>query len=473
MALFSRGFDSKPTTNEKDYDPSTFDPKSITLDEEPIVLDRQQEVIVHSDAKNIIVIAGAGSGKTRVLTERIRYLIEEKNVPAVGVVAITFTNMAAEEMRTRLSSVKSIGDAFIGTIHSFANRIMKESGERYTLLTDEVDVQIHSELIRRHCKNLDRDRYLEYREVCKKVDRGELNDYVRDNFLTIAERHDLYLIELPLASVLEDLKSETPVTYGECCQMLMKKRGIITFDELLEKAKAYFERINAKLEYVFVDELQDVGTLEYSFIRSLNAENYFFVGDDYQSIYGFKGGNVNIFRNLCKDETFTQYFMTNNYRNGMGILKLADVVISQVSNRIVKTYEVCSGIEDDSYTTVSRFQLDDVLNRLRREEDYREWFFLVRSNKELYEVSKRMTEKSIPHVTFKREGMSLKQLQDKMKSNQIKLLTVHIAKGLEADNVILYGNFPVYAPPYRMNDEERKVMYVGITRARRNLIIMN
>ena len=88
-----------------------------------------------------------------------------------------------------------------------------------------------------------------------------------------------------------------------------------------------------------------------------------------------------------------------------------------------------------------------------------------------------MTEKcaslGIPYITFKREGMSLLELKKKMKKNAVKILTVHTSKGLEADNVILYGNFPVSVPFYRVNKEERRVMYVGITRARNNLIILN
>ena len=79
----------------------------------------------------------------------------------------------------------------------------------------------------------------------------------------------------------------------------------------------------------------------------------------------------------------------------------------------------------------------------------------------------------IPFITFKREGMSLSELNTKMASDKIKILTVHVSKGLEVDNVILYGNFPIIVPTYRRNDEERKVMYVGITRARKKLYICN
>lgn len=92
-------------------------------------LDTNQEQIVNSTAKNIIVSAGAGSGKTRVLTERVKHLIDIGISPE-NIVCITFTNKAADEMRSRLEDVSDIGDAFIGTIHSFANRILKASGKK-------------------------------------------------------------------------------------------------------------------------------------------------------------------------------------------------------------------------------------------------------------------------------------------------------------------------------------------------------
>lgn len=113
-AIFQRGYQRDESTPEQLAD--------ITLP--AIVLDEQQQAIVNSEAKNIVVVAGAGSGKTRVLTERVKHLLETGVMPH-NIVAITFTNLAAEEMRTRLKDLDGIGDAFIGTIHSFANRLMK------------------------------------------------------------------------------------------------------------------------------------------------------------------------------------------------------------------------------------------------------------------------------------------------------------------------------------------------------------
>lgn len=124
-------------------------------------LDPTQQEIVTSSAKNIIVSAGAGSGKTRVLTERVKYLLEEGVTPD-SIVCITFTNKAADEMKQRLSNVQGIGDAFIGTIHSFANRIFKNSGTNYELLTKDKEIDIIKGLIKQYGKYVTPDEYMQY-----------------------------------------------------------------------------------------------------------------------------------------------------------------------------------------------------------------------------------------------------------------------------------------------------------------------
>lgn len=478
--LFSRGFDKKPSYFKQSEGSSmlasyipTKDTISVPIVPDKITLDAQQELIVNSTEKNIVVVAGAGSGKTRVLTERIRHLIEDLNVPPCNIVSITFTNAAAEEMKIRLSDINTIGDAFIGTIHSFANRIMKESGEKYTLFTDELDTQLHRELINKYCEHLTIERYLAYKDLKSEVDMGKADEKVLMDFFTPSENSDFSMLHYSCRQVYEDLEQDTHLTFGESIKTLCKKRNIITFDELLVKAKDYFEKIQAKIEYVFVDEFQDVGTLEYNFIKSLNADNYFFVGDDFQSIYGFKGGNVRIFKSLVSDIDYHAYYLTNNYRNGISILNLASYVIGQVEDKIEKTIVPISS-ESGNVVIQTKRNISGVLYSLKNKKDsYKDWFILVRTNKELFEMADRCQQLNIPYTSFKREGMSYSELKERLALNCVKILTVHTSKGLEADNVILYGNFPLNVPYYRKNDDERKVMYVGITRARKNLIILN
>lgn len=451
-SLFKRGFQRK----EK---------------EAPITLDAQQDLAVHARDNNILVVAGAGSGKTRVLTERIKFLLEE-GVPPCNIVAITFTNMAAEEMRERLSDVEGVGDAFIGTIHSFANRVMKLSGEKYRIYDDSIDNDFHRELIEKYCKSLTFDKYLEYKDLKTQEMMGKISEKELNDFLFPSEAGELRLIERNQEDIEYEIETVGATQFPESIDTLCKKHGVITFDELLRKAEAYFRQINAQIEHVLVDEFQDVGTLEFSFIESLQAENYFLVGDDFQSIFGFKGGNVRIFMKLIEDGIFHVFYLTNNYRNSRAVLEIADTVISQVYNKIDKTIVPISD-KEGSVQILSKRTLPTVLKAIKDDGNYKDYFILVRTNKDIFKLQDMCEDLELPFTTFKRDGMSLADLKRHMDSNRVKILTVHVSKGLEVKNVLLYGNFPVQCPNYMRDEEERKVMYVGITRAKENLIIMN
>lgn len=459
-SLFKRGY-GRLELPQKDY--------------EEIVLDNQQYEAVITRSEMALVVAGAGSGKTRVLTERVKFLLNE-GVPASNIIAITFTNMAAEEMKERLSSVENIGDVFIGTIHSFANKVMRlQSDKAYKIYCDEIDNDFHRELISKYCRSLTFDRYLEYKDAHNLVDMGRLPETALQDLLLPSEQAELDLIERgenEIEAEAELLGGMDKVQYPESVKSLCRKRNVITFDELLRMATSYFKSINAQIGHVLVDELQDVGSLEFSFIESLGADNYFLVGDDWQSIYGFKGGNVNIFLKLVEDGLFNVFYLTNNYRNSKQVLEMSQQIISQVSKKIDKVITPVYNNEGN-VSVMSKNKLPEVLGVIRHSKNFKDWFILCRTNKELFELADKCQEYEVPFTTFKREGMSLFELRQKMNQNRVKILTVHVSKGLEAKNVVLYGQFPVVCPNYRKDEEERKVMYVGVTRAIDNLYILN
>lgn len=418
-------------------------------------LDEQQSAAVNSTKQNILVVAGAGSGKTRVLTERIKHLLEA-GVEPCNIVAITFTNMAADEMKARLSDVNVIGDTFIGTIHAFANRIYKNSGEPYSIMTDEAEQLIYEEIFNKpQYSALTIKRWLQYKDLQKQVDAGKLDEAVAQDFLMPSERNVLYTCEKDFESI-------------------RKRDHIITFDELLGYATDYYESLGASLEHLLVDEFQDIGTLEYKFIKALNAEHYFFVGDDYQAIYGFKGGNVDIFKGLCnRDKSFTTYFLINNYRSCKEVIDLGEKIIAQVPDRIHKKAVVKNPIEghisiDSKHHTA---RITSIL--LKDKENWRDWFILTRTNKEAYQLADLLDDEGINYCFINRSELTLEELQDAMKTNLVKIMTVHSSKGLENKKVILFGNFPIQQPSYLRNTDERRVMYVGVTRAIETLFIFN
>ena len=450
-----------------------YDREKPPVEVSTITLDAQQNEAVTTRSSMALVVAGAGSGKTRVLTERVKFLLNE-GVSASDIIAITFTNMAAEEMKERLYDVANIGDCFIGTIHSFANRVMKLQGSNYTIYNEEIDNKFHKELITAYCTKLTFERFLEYKDTKNLVEIGKLPESHLNTFLSPNERGELMQIERPLEQLEREIKEfgRDRVKYPDCIESLCKKRNVITFNELLKMATKYFTSINAHIGHVLVDELQDVGMLEFNFIQSLQADNYFFVGDDYQSIYGFKGGNVDIFLKLIEDGMFNVFYLTNNYRNSNQVLDMSRQIISQVSKKIDKVVTPVYNHEG-SVQVLSKNKLSEIFVKIHRDGNYRDWFILVRTNKDLYDLAERCAYEGIPYTTFKREGMTLADLKKKMNSNKVKLLTVHTSKGLESKNVVLYGNFPIICPRYRNSEEERKVMYVGVTRAIDNLYILN
>lgn len=478
-SLFNRGF-GEATKSKK--------PKSCGLRRIPpqdkITLDSQQRDIVYSSADKIVVVAGAGSGKTRVLTERVKYLIDN-GTPAHSIVAITFTNMAADEMRERLRGVDEIGDAFIGTIHSFANKIMKNSNREYTLFNDDIDNTYHRFLIEKYCHSLTLDRYLQYKDLKNDVEMGRLSESELKQFLLPSESAELHLIERPKKEIErerrmwydEDTKSyikgaPDSVYYKECIETLCERDNVIDFDTLLEYADEYFRSLNTHVEHLLVDELQDIGSLEYKFLTGLNASNSFFVGDDWQSIYGFKGASVNIFLNLVRDPNYTTYFLTNNYRNAEEILNLATTVIEQVPVKLAKDVGIMN-TSPGEVKVLSKDNIDSILDLIQSDGRYREWFILVRTNQDIFKMCDLCREHGVPCETFKREGMSLADMKSKLYKNSVKILTVHTSKGLEVKNVVLYGKFPVRCPSYLNNPDERKVMYVGVTRAKEKLYVLN
>ena len=448
LNIFSRGFSRREIPEEQLH----------------ITLDKQQEKAVKTTENQVLVVAGAGSGKTRVLTERVKYLLE-KGVPPSNIIAITFTNLAADEMKERLKSVEGVGDCFIGTIHSFANKVMSLTDVNYKLLTTEVQIEIYKELIQEYCKHLTFDRYLDYFDMVQKYELGYVSESDVTNFLTIAE-----------ATEYRFLSKDEPVTsdYPRTMKKVAMERNYIDFDELLRIAINYFNENKIEPEHVLVDEFQDVGTLEFNFVYSLGAKNYFFVGDDWQSIYGFKGGNVELFLKLIQSGEVTTYYLTNNYRCAKKIIEMGDTIISQVGNKIDKDI-TCLSDKEGTVTVMSKaYGIERMIENIRKKEvPFKDIFVLARSNKDMFMLRDTLMSEGIPCDTFKREGMSLVELNNMMNRNSVKVLTVHTSKGLEANTVYLYGNFPVHCPHYLKNEEERKVMYVGVTRAKEHLYILN
>ena len=189
-------------------------------------------------------------------------------------------------------------------------------------------------------------------------------------------------------------------------------------------------------------------------------------------IYGFKGGNVNYFLDLINSDEWKTYYLNNNYRCGQKITDIPNTVIVQADD-IINTKAICKSGKEGFLKIDSKLRLDSYLKAIKQAENFKDWFILVRTNKDIYKVWQKLQEYDIPSISFKKGDLNLDEMKKKMEENKVKLLTIHASKGLESPNVLLWGNFPIYQKPYLRNSDERKVLYVGITRGMDRVIILN
>ncbi|MBO7219398.1 MAG: UvrD-helicase domain-containing protein, partial [Clostridia bacterium] len=284
----------------------------------------------------IMVTAGAGSGKTRLLTHRICYLIEEKGVSPYNILAITFTNKATNEMRERIDSMIAFADGItIRTFHSLCALILRENIEklgsftRYFTVYDDADQE----------------------KVLKKV-MADLK-IEADSMKCDVTSHISNAKNLGLGPNEYRLKYKDTLHIKEICDIYnayqeeLKNCNALDFDDLLvktlelllnsEEVCSYYQN---KFKYILVDEFQDTNVVQYNLVRILSAKwgNVFVVGDEDQCIYSWRGANITNIQNFLKDYTDARlYKLEQNYRSTKNILNVANRLIKFNVERIEKT----------------------------------------------------------------------------------------------------------------------------------------
>ncbi|WP_281665644.1 ATP-dependent helicase [Gemella morbillorum] len=280
----------------------------------------------------VMVIAGAGSGKTRVLTNRIAYLIAEKNVLESNILAITFTNKAAKEMKERIYSL--VGETskyiWINTFHSMCVRILRQHidllgyNKNFTIL----DTSEQKTIIK---------------NIVKELNLSE-DSYQPNNILKIISNSKNSMIsvnEMKAQARFGFMKNVAEIY--EYYQKYLKKNSVLDFDDLMLKTIVLFEKhpevlaiYQNKFEYIHVDEYQDTNVIQYKLIKMLSEvhKNICVVGDDDQSIYSWRGACSDNIINFEKDyEDVEVIFLDQNYRSNSTILDAANAVIKNNTDR--------------------------------------------------------------------------------------------------------------------------------------------
>ncbi len=276
-----------------------------------------------------LVIAGAGSGKTKVLTTRIANLIEN-GVKPYNILAITFTNKAAGEMRERVNNIIDAHDAFIGTFHSFGLKIIRENSALFNLTSTFtlIDTEDQTSIIKKIMKDINiTDKMVSPAFIKNKI------SFIKNNMLSDSEIAN-YLIS-------ENEKIAVKVYYEY--EKILKRNNTLDFDDLLKKPvelftsnKEVLEKYQDKFKYILIDEYQDTNEVQYKLVKLLSKKylNLFVVGDPSQSIYAFRGANYQNILNFEKDfKGCTVIKLPQNYRSTQTILDAANEVISHNKQR--------------------------------------------------------------------------------------------------------------------------------------------
>lgn len=365
----------------------------------------QREAVKHTKGP-LLLLAGAGSGKTRVLTHRVAYLIEEEGVKPWNIMAITFTNKAAKEMKERVEQLVGSADVWVSTFHSSCVRILRRHIDLigYDKSFTIYDTDDAKRLIRECMKTL-------------KIDPKNFKESSVLSTISSAKNQ----LQDPLAFRLAhqgEMRGEVYAKIYDMYQTKLKKNNALDFDDLLVKTVDLFkfhpevlETFQDKFQYIMVDEYQDTNGVQFALVSQLARKhrNLCVVGDDDQSIYGFRGADIrNIldFEKVFPDAKVIK--LEQNYRSTKHILDAANTVIGHNKKRKVKA--LWSDGEQGELITVKQCQTDkeeamfisDKIEESMKNFDrkYADHAILYRTNAQSRILEERLVAQNIPYRIF-------------------------------------------------------------------------
>ena len=363
----------------------------------------QREAVYHTDGP-LLILAGAGSGKTRVLTHRIAYLIEERNVNPWNILAITFTNKAAGEMRERVDSLVGFGSEsiWVSTFHSMCVRILRRFIDRlgYDNRFTIYDTDDQKTLMK---------------EVCKKVaiDTKVFKERSLMSAISSAKNELILPDEFELNAGGDFAKLKIAKVYREY-EAQLKANNALDFDDLLVKTVQLLqtqpdvlENYQERFRYIMVDEYQDTNTVQFQLVRlpAGKYRNLCVVGDDDQSIYKFRGANIrNIldFEHEFSDACVIK--LEQNYRSTGNILNAANRVIANNKGRKEKTLWTANGEGElvhlrqfDTGYDEADFIAEDIKKEVRAGASYNDHAVLYRTNAQSRLLEEKFVAMNVPY----------------------------------------------------------------------------
>lgn len=365
---------------------------------------RQKEAVMHTEGP-LLLMAGAGSGKTRVLTHRIAYLIEEKNVNPWNILAITFTNKAAREMKERVNQLLGSGgeDVWVSTFHSMCVRILRRDVDQigYSRNFTIIDTSEQNTLMKRVLKelNIDPKKY-DPRSILGAISNA------KNELLTPVD------YENQQGSLFEQIVGRCYALY----QKELRNNQCMDFDDLImntirlfkenEDALQFYQR---KFHYIHVDEYQDTNHAQYTLVNLLAArfKNLCVVGDADQSIYGWRGANMQNILDFEKDYPDTAVILLEqNYRSTQTILNAANQVIKNNRNRPDKNLwtenragEKITYYRGDSERDEARFIVSEMQKQIAEKgRKFGDFAVLYRTNAQSRVIEEMLLKANVPYT---------------------------------------------------------------------------
>ena len=375
------------------------------MDYKDLLNEEQYNAMLATDGP-VLVSAGAGSGKTRLLTYRIAYLITEKHVPAQNILAITFTNKAAAEMRERLLKIEpNSWFSTICTFHSFCARMLRTYAsfvpgykDNFSIFSETETNKIFKELF----KSMSIDD-----ETTKCNFKHNISTIKNEN-MTIEEfvriysySHDIDKFEKFYRDYQEELKKNNAMDFDDL---------LVNFYNLIKSNSVILGSIQNRYTYFSVDEFQDTNKLQYDIVKLLasRTRNLLIVGDEDQSIYGWRGANIDNIFNFTRDYPEAKVFkLEQNYRSTKKILERANQIIKNNKNRLDKKLYTTNEDGTDVYYYQAGNESDEadfvVRNILIQHEagtPYNEMAILMRLNALSRAFEEKLLAYNIPHIMY-------------------------------------------------------------------------
>ncbi|MBU2996407.1 UvrD-helicase domain-containing protein [Cellulophaga baltica] len=384
--------------------------------------DAQRAPVLHKDGP-LIVIAGAGSGKTRVLTFRIAYLMNQ-GVDAFNILALTFTNKAAREMKERISSIVGSSESknlMMGTFHSVFAKLLRFDGHKlgfpsnFTIYDTQDSQRLIASIIKE--MGLDKDIY-KYKQVQNRI------SSFKNSLITVRAYYNDNDLQEADAMAKRPRIGEIYEKYVERCF----KAGAMDFDDLLLRTNELLNRFpevlakyQDRFRYILVDEYQDTNHSQYLIVKALSDKfhNICVVGDDAQSIYSFRGANISNILNFQKDyDNVVMYRLEQNYRSTRNIVNAANSIIANNTNQLekvvwtdnddgpaIKVHRSTTDAEEGRFVASSIFE-----NRMQNQMPNGDFAVLYRTNSQSRAIEDALRKRDIPYRIY--GGLSFYQRKE-------------------------------------------------------------